>query len=499
MAQSYGGTDLGTNWHKDSVETTCVVNVDWDKAGGFADIASRVLSVHLSSSLLDNLYGLPLLGRVPPATARLVLDNYDNYFSPDNASSAIHTDIQNGIYQVPVQIDLGYATETLRQFTGYIMEAKESEGASKQVTFTCVDALSAIQQYKYSSDLLEDYRIDQIISAYMEYAGVSHSEDKAFSRIPYAGLDDETILSECQKVASADGGWIRATKEGIIVFERMTHWLEGTDHTSSNVTLDTGEAWWMGDSIRWDEAYTEVTVPWTPRVKSPLEVIYQSMEPIEVKPSDTETVTVKFDYLIGVGQYIEPVASTDFKAVSAGMVDMSDDLTIEITQKCRQASVAFTNANADQTIYVLDFQLRGYPLLGRETHEISKTHDADFLSGSKVFRASKNFYMQTEAQAERRASFLRDLLQRPRRLLGWKGPAVPWLELGDRVHVDHKTATYSPGIDVDGYIVGLNQSYRDMYEMTLTILPVTDLWAEATYFKLGTSSYADSGADALFY
>jgi len=513
MAQSYAGTSLDTNWYKASIPIARTVKVDWNSDGDFndanEDITNRVLSLDLSSDLLDNLFGLPLLGRVPPARARLTLNNWDNFFSPDNVSSAIHAVIANGIFQFAIIIDLGYydgaTPETLRQFTGRIDSCREWEDPSggKRAMLQCTDELSIIDEYRHQTALISNNRVDQIIGTLLDVPAVptiSHSQDYAHSIIPYAGMDDETILSECQKIAAADGGWIRAKKDGTIVFERMTHWLEATEHTTSNVTLDTGKSWWLQDSISRENIYTDVTVSWTPRQLSTLEVIYESMVPIELRPGETKTIRAKFDYLVH-GLIDPPVKDVDYFAVTPGMREINDNLVISVTPYCKQADISLQNTHAHQKMFVLELQLRGYPLMGRETHEISKTHDAGILAGKKEFLFSQNFYMQTEIQAERNASFLRDWLQRPRRLLGWRGPAIPYLELGDRVHIDHKTATYSPGIDVDGYVVGLNQSWavEQMYEMPLTILPVTNLWAEASYFLLGSSKYKDSGADPLFY
>jgi len=512
MAQDYSGTSLETNWYKAAIKIARFVKVDWNGDGDFVDanedITNRVLDVRLSSSLLDNLFGLPLMGRIAPATARITLDNRDNFFSPDNASSPIHAHIANGIFQFAIIVDLGYyddaTPETLRQFTGRIDNCREWEdpAGGKRAILLCTDELSIIEEYKHRTVLISDNRVDQIINTYLSVPAapaISHSQDYAHSTVPYAGMDDESILSECQKVAASDGGWIRATKEGVAVFERMTHWLEGTDHTASNVTLDTGKSWWLQDSLSKENIYTDVIVSWTPRRVSTLRIIWESTEPIELRPGETKTIRAKFDNL--VHSSITPVANVDYIAVTVGMREINSDLTITVTGYCKQADVELTNGDANQTMYVLELQLRGYPLLGRETHEVSKTHDAGILIGKKEFLYQQLFYMQTEVQAERVASFLRDFLQRPRRLLGWRGPAVPWLELGDRVHVDHKTATYSPGIDVDGYVVALNQSYAagEMYEMQLTILPVTNLWAESTYFKMGTSKYKDVDSHALFY
>lgn len=505
MAQDYGGTHLAETWAQINAQPTALVEVQWDGTN-WIDETERVWAIESIRTALYTSGGLSRLGTAPPGVARLSLKNDDHRFSPDNAGSPIHTYIANGIYRVPIRISIGYVyqgtPERLRQFTGQIDGASERWGSiRKNVRFSAMDTIIVVRQHKHSSALYSGYRADQLIGTYLDVPddpAVSHSQDYAHSIIPYGGMDKENIWSECQDVAAADGGWVYCKKDGTIVFERMTHWLEGTDHTASQATLDTGaggNAEWLEDSIDWRDVYSDVTVSWTPRQGTTVEVIWESMEPIELRPGETKTIDAKLDYI--VSELIAPVKKNDYFAVTAGMREMNDDLSITVTPYLKAADIELTNGHSDQTMFVLELQLRGYPLMGRETHEISKTHDAAVLPGKKEFLCPQNFYMQTEIQAERRANYLRDLLQRPRRLLRWRGPGCPWLELGDRVRVTDPGA----GIDVYGYVLQIDQSFPagEQWRMGVAVLPVTNLWAESSYFLLGSSQYKDSGADPLFY
>lgn len=511
MAQSTAGTDIKANWALDTVVKSHTVKVDWNKDGDFSDanedITARVLSLVIRQSLLGRVAGLPLLGNVPPGTAHLVLQNFDNFFSPDNESSAIQASIADGIYRFPIEIKLGYASETLEQFVGEIESADESESPrGKDAVAKCVDNSIVVRQFKHTTALIVDNRPDQIIGTLLDVptdTTVTHSQDTGMCQIPYAGLDDENIWEECQLIAAADGGWVYFTKAGAAVFERMTHWLEAAEHTASQATLDTGNAWWLGDSVRWKNVYTDVTVPWAPRLIGGVEVLYEALEPIVLAPDETKTIKAKYDFLAYA--LIPFDKDIDCAAVTAGMHDIASDLSVTVTGYCKQASIELVNGSSTQAMYVLNLQIRGLPLVGRETHEGSETENAGVLDDNKTFMYPRNFYMQTEVQAARVGGFLRDWLQRPRRLLAWRGPAPCWLEPGDRVHVDHKTATYNPDIDTDAYILDIVQRYatNGMYEMELLLLPVTDLFeygeSDPGYFVIGVSLYKDAASDHLFY
>jgi len=514
VAQSTAGTAIETNWAKDTAVVSVTVRVDWNKDADFADayenITARVLSLVIHQSLYGRQTGLPLLGQVPPATARVELDNFDNFFSPGNTAGSVYALISDGIYRFPIEIKLGYeeagSPETLTQFMGEIESVNESEAGSKNASADCLDNSIIVRQFKHTSALYQNYRADQLIDLLLDVPSdttITHTQDYGLGRIPYAGLDDENIWKECQEIAAADGGWVYFTKEGVAVFERMTHWLEAAEHTASQVTLDTGNAWWVGDESRWRDTYTDVVVPWAPRWIGGEAVLYQALEPIVLAPGETKTIKAKFTHLAYA--LLEFNTDVDCEAVSAGMQDLSADLTVTVTGYSKQASIAIENGSSTQAMYILGLQIRGFPLIGREAHQSVAGEDAGVLEDTKTYMYRSNFYVQTEVQAARIAGFLRDWLELPRRLLKWKGPAPCWLEVGDRVHVDHKTATYSPEIDTDAYILEMVQRYQagGMYEMELLLLPVTSLFtygeSSPGYFKIGTSLYKDAASDRLFY
>ena len=78
----------------------------------------------------------------------------------------------------------------------------------------------------------------------------------------------------------------------------------------------------------------------------------------------------------------------------------------------------------------------------------------------------------------------------------YSGPLCPWLELGDRV-----TVQSSPqGIDADAWVVGIRGAAdRSALLGQLTLLPCAGVYPHTDYFILGSSSYADTGSNKVFY
>jgi hypothetical protein len=507
MAQSTAGTNLVNNWHANTAQPAVSVTVQWDGTT-WTDETSRVVSIEIQHALYDVTTGLPMLGNTQPSQARLVMWNADDRYTPDNNSSPLHAHIQGGIYRVPIRIDMGYVDvvngpERLRQFTGEIETASESNaGGQKQVVFQCVDNAIATLQYKHRTTMQFDKRPDEYIATLLAaVGGITANLDRAMGVIPFAWCDDENVWQECQQAAAADGGWFYFGKDGTARFERMTHWLEAADHTASQATINAARMWHYVDEIVWRDVYSSVIVAYTPRRIGPEQVIYESDRPIEVGPGETVHLTALFRG--PVASYVPPVCYTDFWPVTAGMTSQSSYVTIAVTAYAMQADIEITNSNGEFAAYVLDFQLRGYLVDGDETQEAREetTLDPPRVAG-KIYSLRENDFVQTETQAAMIAGFLRDRLQRPRRLIGVQAVSCPFLELGDRVTVTHYMMQNGAGstVNIAGYVVGYTQRYQagGMYTMELVVLPASDLFASANYFTVGTSAYGSSSPD-LFY
>jgi len=504
VAQATGGTSLVANWEAASRVVAIKVEMQWDGAN-WVDETSRVLAAAWGDSLLAEREGLPLLGQTPPAQASLELDNNDGRYSPDVAGSMAQTHYPNGIWDLPVQISAGFydgvTAELLRQFTGRAYHAQELEstaqgGIARRVMMSLWDESAPLRQLKRTTEMYIDQRPDEIMDTELTAAAVaSYSLDIGMGVIPWAWLDEENLWEQLSEIAAADGGWLRATKEGETVFERVTHWLEGTDHTSSQASVTTGRAWRMEDAINHKDLYSEVVVAYTPRTLGALDTVYSAREAIEVPPG--ETVERVCRYQVPALYVISPVVDTDYTALRAGGTDARADLTVSMTDYANQATIELTNANANHAVWVLNLKLRGYPVDAEDEEQVSESSGAGEISGDKIYRLSHNDYLQTKVQADRLAGFLRDRLGRYRRLWGFECVLAPWLEVGDRVTLTNAEA----GIDEDAYLVQYEASYRvgQMLLMRGVLLPVENLFGADGYFVIGTSATKDAGSDPLFY
>lgn len=501
MAQSLSGLHLASTWNAAGARPTALLQVSWDGAT-WTNETGRLVAFDVNQTLYSA-KGLPFLGENRGGTAELVLKNHDGRYSRRNTSSPLHAYIAGGVRGFRVRLSAGYyygaTPERLRQFTGWIEYPSESEStAQNQITLSCLDASFPLQQKPLKTPMYQGYRSDQVITAFLTEAGYGGSTDldHGMTTIPWAWADAEDAWAQCQIVARSEGGVFYASKEGVLRFERFTHWLESAHSKTSQVALKRNRVLYLASQQSWRDCYSGVRAQWIPRSEGPEMALYEAHEAIAVRPGQTVTHEARFRYPASTA-YVPTAAAGDYQAVSAGMRDLSANLVVGATIYGSLAEITLANTSTSQTIYVLDLRVRGIPLLAEEAQTVQEDSSLGLVE-DKVFDVPTNDYVQSEEQARLQAAFLRDVLQRPREILTWSGPCAPWLELGDRVTVTSATQGLS---NEPCYIIGMNQRWAEkgLYTMTLTLLPVTDLYAATGYFTLGVSNWANAGSDYLFY
>ena len=500
MAQDISGTHLLANWQSAAHVIVRKVYIQWDGTNWVDETARQVGTVLIRHSLLDSTLSLPLIGEAQQSTASLVMDNGDGRFSSQVAGSMAQTYYPNGVYRVPIRIDAGLydatnGAEVLRQFTGYIEDASPVErNHANQVNLSCVDMSLEINQDKLESTLYTNKRADEWIDLITtgHYSGSTSFDMGAFT-VPYCWIDKENLFRECGLVAASEKGLVFVSKEGVLTFWRATALVEHADSIASQVTLTRGKCTDISGSSSWRNLYGEINVPYEPHVPGLIDTIYEAQEPIEVEPNGTAIHVAELRW---PAVSIEvPIASVDYAAVSGGTTDMNDYITIEYAWYAQRAQVTFTNTSS-QRVYILDFQLRGVPLIGEGSQVVSTLAEssAPLYEIAKDYTVASNPYRQTKEQADYVANTLRDWLQYPRRLWSYEMPLCPWIELGDRVTVQDAVH----GLDEDMFVMSISESIAGTSQMmTLGLLPAANLYAYDSFLIIGTDAYAS--AERIYY
>lgn len=511
MAQNISGTELFARWQDNSSKPAFKVSVDWNRDGSFDDESQFVEAIDISHSLYDNVTGLPTLGRVGPESATVVMDNSTRRYSPNNLGgvSGTYPNLVNGIYRIPIQIEMGYHTlagvaEYTTQFVGEIEGSVERETQGRVTsTFNCIGKGAELMQHKATGPMYTDIRTDLYVQELLIEAGlIVHDLDMGSNDIPYAWVDDENLWDELLLIAEAEGALFYFNKEGVPMFKRLTTFLERADSVTPVVELNEGNATLYSDGLSWRDCYNEVVVEWATRYRGMQAVIYTAPGTIVVPPDTTIEEEIRYRY--PVYQAIHPEYGEDYVPITSGarMVPAGPTgVETSFTSYGQKGILTIANRMVRHTLFVMDLQVRGFPLIGDEAHQERFESPLGIIPGEKVYEYRGNPYLQTPEQAYRLGGYLSDWLERPIRLYTWRGPAIPWIEHLDRVTLKHNVMTPNPGTHADCYVVGISQTYGadGFYEQELLLLAVEHFFAHDDYFIVGSSEYKIEDSDKVAY
>lgn len=501
MAQSIAGTDLATTADAVDRKPVCLVEVQWDRST-WTDETDRVFSMngHMSLSALGASKTATSGG--VSNTLSITMRNEDNRYSPNNSSSPLYDDIkEGGIHMTPIRVSMGFysgaTAETLRQFTGVFSYPGEAT-ISKTCIWDCSDDARKYNEDKVSTAVSEDVFADSFIAIICDAIGITsgrRSLDAGICRIPYAWTDEENALSEIVRVAAADGGMAYFDKDSDLRFENAFHWVDGSDHTTSQYTFTTSAFANLDPEYTPEEVFAGIIIERSPYEEGGLQIVYARDDPLVIDPSSDKDIVARLD--MASTNVFDPVAETDYVAITRGgrriktggatPVYLSDDITITGTKYGQRVDLVVSNANANYTLYLIKFQLRGLPLIGAPSDEVRYDTVAGYAPDERKFELRGNQYIQTDSQGEMLGEMFRDRLERTTEIFHNRAvKAIPWLEFGDRVTEQEADS----GISKDAYVVEINWSFNgrayvfdDLVSIAADYLfPVTD------YFRANTDS-----------
>jgi len=488
---------------------------DWptDWATQSTDETVRLLDISLDRRLdLDTALGQ---GSGPVAQLRLTLDNHDQRFSPFNEAGALYgyisatTTTAGGtsvnypaIYMTPVRLRMGFwdavnGHEYVTVFTGVIDDSGETYGLSgERLTVTCLDRGGMLIGKKCSSMLTQGIGIDAWLRVLVsDYGAIATGQtlDRAFFTLPYAWLDDEHLWSEVQQAAASDGGYAFFDEVGAFQYHNAAWWATATDSVTSVVTISSRYQTFT-PSYSWRDVRTGLIVEYQPRAPGGEQVVWRSNETIVVPPSGKE-IEAKFSYPVSI--LLDPAKPGDWLPVSSGGVDMSAYVELDVPGEDRfaqRAKLVFVNSS-NKTAFIPKMQLRGLSLIGGPQEQIDVDAGTALVPENKP-TLSNNPYIQTKAQAELIANVQAYRMSYPRITHKFTGvPAMPWLQLGDRITVDPDDANGTNTITTarDAIITGLSFSWQidGPFLMTIDAADVAGLFEYSDYHRLHQNAYGE--------
>lgn len=492
--------------------------VDWDRNGTFTDESAYLVRANGRMRIAS-----PEDSITSPrgiiSIMTIELDNKTHRFSTINTTGALYANIGNGgYYQIPVYFEASNdgGANFYRLFTGVIKgPVQDGVGYNNPgvVRFDCRSREDLILQKRISTTQAtfkaihdEGWTESEIIAQWLEDAGLTSSDytlDSGLFVVPWAWLDDESAIEDVWALAASCGGYFYTNPDGEFVYENMQHWLK-SPHLTSQETLNTGD--FQSISIEYDdtELYQFVALEVSPRIVQGEGVVWEAQEVIEVAPSSSKLV---------VGHLQQPAyeyTSVSYTAINAGGNPISVTLDVSPPEDhyyAQRVLLNFTNNDAVHRGYVQNLQVLGKAVHGGPTVEIGRGSSDSFWTGRQGRTRSirSNAYIQTTAQGEALANFLRDRHQKPRLTFNIVGAlGNPQRRLGDRITIDDQETLSDSNQQV--IIIGIDWQYGSGgFKQNIECISATELYTyiltSPTYFIVGTNELgaADPQRGRVFY
>lgn len=445
-----------------------------------------------------------LSGRGTADQMTVVLHNANGRYSPLNTSSPIYSSIANGgayLRRCYLEVSVNGGLNYYQVFSGVIKIPKESGKAYGSLSTVTIDCRSLDELYLtrkastgHSTFLaLHNATEADVIEQWLSDAGVAGGDqeiDAGLVTIPWAWLDDESIIEDIWALAGAAGGRFYVDCEGIFRYENAQHWLF-SPHTVSQQTYGRGDYRRLLAAYDDADLYSDVTVEVSGRRIEGIDSLWTPEEDQVIPAGETKTITAQFRY---------PAYSIDdvkFAPQSAGGINLDADVTLsDATYYAQRAELEFTNAGT-YAAYLLNFSVTGRPITGGPRQE-EKAEQADSFWTNRAQRnrrISSNIYVQTAAHGRMLAEMVRDLVDSPRMTYRLEQAlGNPQRRLGDRITIDDDAVMSS---SKQAIITAISFTFNQTgFWQTIEAIDVTSLFPYSDYLVIGTDVL---GTEKAFY
>jgi len=547
MANDVGTTHLLATARDTSRRICAQLLIDWDDTGfgddTFIDAnwnateSAYIQSVRGELEAVDWLSGPGAVGQGVANVCYVTLHNpiedsggYSGFrYSPNNPHGPLYAYIGEGkIFMrravVRMGIYYGAVPEYLRQITGYIVGITENY-ANHEVTFEIRDRAAQAAYGRHSTALYSDTKVSDYLQAVADHLDDEPANklfDDGLIPLAYAWMDDETVWSEMQTIAECQIGRVWYDKDGDLHFDDGSHFVKHHTDTYDDpgtwqATLTTASFAALNPHYDSESIFNHIVIEYQPRYIATAQIVHTATEILSIPPLHSIHYDARFrgpvyttpeNYSGDTGAWRD---TTTIVVTTAGGTDLTSSLSVFYSGNLAMYSpYVLSNLNASYTMFVVQFQISGTPVLGQEPAKY-ETEDPTSISayGRRTLIMQTNPYITRLHHAQLVADFMLAKCKDPIGIATLTGvPALPWLEPGDRVRVTEANVGFDGAPYVDDFFIGRiswSWSPKEPYLMDIGLVRCQDVFAELAtdsypYFIIGTSVYGSGvGGGKLFW
>lgn len=435
---------------------------EWDKYD-YDDYSNRIISMEWQREE-DFPYSVNL------AIADVVLNNTDDYFTPDSGSAIA----QYVLPRRPIRLLGGFDRENLPGFVG-LTEKMPVIDDDKTASFHAMDFLSQLFSKPLDQSVIYlDKRTDEILSALFILAGLTTSQielDVAINTIPFTYFEKGTTYgSAIRQLMQAELGSLFMDEMGIIRFINRT-----PRSTTPVYYFDKSNTISMKLS-REDNLINSVKIKGKVRVVQVNQPIYNLSEP-QLVPANS---TISYFY-----DFEDPVTTIDtiqfYTANSAedgSGSDLTANISVDSTDEFAESMKVTWENNSGTDAYIIDLVIYGTPAKVVKNIYYTVENSASVAKYEEQILEIENDFVQSTSIAESIGLTILTYYAEYSSVIELEVKGNPALQIGDAIGV-------SVDFTVGNYIISkiTNKFANGKFSQTIT----AKLFRPTSFFTLDVS------------
>lgn len=404
------------------------VVAEWDKYQ-YDDYSYRIKSIEVTRTE-------EMVNSTTLAQADIVLENHDNYFTPNRGST-----IQNYILPYrPVKLFGGFGDEAIPQFVGLTEKMPTIDEKSKLASFHCIDFMYSLFNRPLDSAVMyQDKRTDEILASLLVAFGITptqYSFDTGFNIVKFAFFDKGQKFGDVVKeLMEAEMGRFFMDENGVIRFKNRQNYVSAPQwffNTSNIIDIQTSKQ---------DDIINVVTVKANVREVQAKQKYWELQSAVLVPANGSVQVWADFNdpvTSVDTPAYIT-AATTSLYTTNTAQDGSGDQVISGITPSvqlfAKSYLMTFANTNA-YPVYLTSIELYATPAVVVKEIYTRQTNAASIAKYDERVLDIENDYINNEGDAYSKANIILDdyASYANQYVLNVKGN--PALQIGDPVSVN---------------------------------------------------------------